>query len=101
MKDSEPPSDIQLIAETKEYRVYSRGNCVAMVHFTQAGNSAIGSSGMMTDAGLAFLIWRDGAAMLVGKGVDLPATAEQVETLRAFSEDLKAMVRCESSTTGN
>ena len=85
--------DIQVIAETKEYRVYSRGNCLAMVHFTQSGDSSIGSSGIMTEQGLAYLFWREGMPVLVGKGVDVPATAEQVEALRAFAEDLKALIR--------
>lgn len=85
--------DIQLIAEAKEYRVYSRDNCVAMVHFTQAGDSAIGSSGIMTENGVAYLFWRDGTAMLVGKGLEVLASPEQAEALRAFSEDLKAMIR--------
>ena len=73
--------------------MYSRDNCLAMVHFTQAGDSSIGSSGIMTEQGVAYLMWRDGAPVLVGKGMDVPATAEQVETLRAFSEDLKALIR--------
>ena len=87
------PEDIQIIVETKEYRVYSRGNCLAMVHFTQAGDSSIGSSGFMTEQGLAYLVWRGEMPVLVGKGVDVPATAEQVEALRAFAEDLKALIR--------
>jgi hypothetical protein len=86
------PQEIQIIAETKEYRVYSRGNCLAMVHFTQAGDSSIGSSGIMTEQGLAYLFWREGTPVLVGKGVDVPAAAEQVEALRAFAEDLKALI---------
>jgi hypothetical protein len=64
-----------------------------MVHFTQSGDSSIGSAGMMTENGLAFLMWRAENAVLVGKGVDVPATAEQVEALRSFSEDLKALIR--------
>ena len=83
---------IKIIAETKEYRVYSRDNCLAMVHFTRSGESAIGSSGIMTENGVAYLMWRDGSPWLVGKGVEVAAAAEQVEALRAFSEDLKALV---------
>jgi len=80
---------IEVIAETKEYRIYARENCVAMVHFTQSGDAAIGSSGMMTEGGVAYLMWRESGPVLVGKGVEIPASAEQVETLRAFSGDLK------------
>ena len=84
--------EIQLIAETKEYRVYGRENCVAMVHFTQSGDTSIGSSGMMTESGVAYLVWRDGKPSLVAKSTDVAATPEQVETLRAFAEDLKVLI---------
>ena len=47
----------------------------------------------MTENGVAYLIWREGSALLVGKGLEVPATPEQVEELRAFSEDLKAILR--------
>ena len=83
---------IQLIAETKEYRLYSRDTCVAMVHFTQSGDSSIGSSGMMTENGVAYLLWRDSKPLLVAKGVEAPATPEQLEALRQFSQDLKELV---------
>jgi hypothetical protein len=83
---------IELIAETKEYRLYGRENCVAMVRFTQSGDTSIGSSGMMTESGLAYLMWREEGPRLVGKGVDAPALPEQVETLRQFAEDLKAFL---------
>ena len=84
--------EIQLIAETKEYRIYARENCVAMVHFTQSGDSSIGSSGMMTESGVAYLMWRGDKPVLVGKGVEAIATEEQVEALRRFSEDLKNFI---------
>ena len=83
---------IELIAETKEYRIYGRENCVAIVHFTAGGSGSLGSSGMMTENGLAYLVWRGAEAFLVGKGIEIPATPEQVEMLRRFSEDLKARI---------
>jgi hypothetical protein len=42
----------------------------------------------MTEQGLAYLVWRDGQAFLASKGGETPATTEQVETIRKFSEDL-------------
>ena len=45
---------------------------------------------MMTPQGLAYLVWRDGQPMLAAKGGETAATAEQVEAIRKFSEDLKA-----------
>jgi hypothetical protein len=47
-----------------------------------------GSTGMMTEQGLAYLVWRDGQPYLASKGGETPASAEQVETIRKFSEDL-------------
>ena len=86
---------IELIAETKEYRLYGRENCVAMVRFTQPGDVSIGSSGIMTESGLAYLISREEGPRLVGKGVDAPASPEQVEALRRFAEDLKTFLAAE------
>ena len=75
---------IERIAEAKEYVVYGRGSCVAMVHGT-----SLGSSGYVTDAGLAYLIWRDDKAYLVSKGREAQAEPEQVKAIQAFSKDLR------------
>jgi hypothetical protein len=75
---------IRLMAEGPAGSIYLRGECIALARGTQ------GSTGMMTEHGLAFLVWRDGRAMLVAKGVEVPATEEQVEAVRKFSEDLKS-----------
>jgi hypothetical protein len=75
---------IEQIAETKEYYLYGRGACIAMVHGT-----SLGSSGFMTERGLAYLVWRDGEAWLVGKGNEVAAAPEQVREIQKFSEDLK------------
>ena len=67
--------------------IYVRDNCMAA-----AGSAARsqGSTGMMTEQGLAYLVWRDGQPYLAAKGGETPATPEQVEAIRKFSEDLKA-----------
>ena len=75
---------IEQVAETKDFVLYGRGACVAMVH---AGS--IGSSGYMTESGLAYLFWREGRPWLVAKGHEVEATAEQVAEIQSFSEDLK------------
>ena len=62
--------------------IYMRDNCVAAVGGTQ------GSTGIMTEQGLAYLVWREGQPFLAAKGSETPATPEQVETIRKFSEDL-------------
>jgi len=88
---------IQLAAESPEYNMFTRGLCVALVRPATGGNTAgateavtgIGSSGMMTEGGLGFLVWREGRPYLAAKGSETPATAAQVEEMRKFSSDLK------------
>ena len=75
---------IERIAVAKEYVLYGRGSCMAMVHGTH-----MGSSGYMTDSGPAYLVWRNGQAFLVSRGQETPATDDQVETIERFSKDLK------------
>ena len=75
---------IQRMAEGASVSIYVRENCIAAVSETQ------GSTGLMTEQGLAYLVWRDGQAFLAGKGGETPATAEQVETIQKFSRDLAA-----------
>jgi len=76
---------IKLMVESPAVSIYARGECIAM---TAAGTQS--STGMMTAEGLAYLVWRDGRALLASKSGETPATAEQVEAIRKFSEDLKA-----------
>ena len=45
---------------------------------------------MMTENGLAYLVWRGERPLLVAKESELPAEAEQVERIRKFSGDLKS-----------
>ena len=81
---------IELAAEGKAYSMFTRGNCLALVQHSQAVYTGIGSSGIVTESGVAYLVWRDERPVLVGKGLELPADAAQVESLRHFSADLKA-----------
>jgi hypothetical protein len=83
--------NIELTLEGAEFSIFTRENCVAVVR-NVAGEVNLGSSGMMTESGLAYLVWREGEPRLVSKGIDLPADAVQVETLRRFSEDLKSVL---------
>ena len=65
---------------------YVRDRCIAAASGTHGSNQ--GSTGMMTEQGLAYLIWRDGQPYLAAKGGETRATPEQVEAIRQFSEDL-------------
>ena len=75
---------ITKVVEGPAVSIYQRESCIAIVGGTQ------GSTGMMTENGLAFLVWRDGVPVLAAKGSEMTATAEQVEAIRRFTEDLKA-----------
>jgi hypothetical protein len=81
---------IQLLSETRAYAMFARDNLLALVERTAEGYGSIGSTGIFTERGVAYLIWRDGQAFLAGKGFEQPATGEQVAAVRRFSEDLKA-----------
>ena len=88
---------IQLLTETRGYSMFTRDNLLALVERTAEGYGNIGSTGILTERGLAYLIWRDGQPYLAGKGFEQPAAEEQVAAVRRFSEDLKAALqRCTS-----
>jgi hypothetical protein len=78
--------DFRYFENEKGFCFVVRDNCMAVI----SGNSA-GSSSIATEAGFAFLVWRAGQPYLASHGsLDIQATPEQVETLRQFSQDLKA-----------
>ena len=83
---------IQLLSETRAYAMFARDNLLALVERTAEGYGSIGSTGIFTERGLAYLIWRDGQTFLAGKGFEQAATEEQVAMVRRFSEDLKAVL---------
>jgi hypothetical protein len=72
--------------------MFARDNLVALVERTAEGYGSIGGTGVLTERGLAYLVWRDGQAFLAGKGFEQAATEEQVAMVRRFSEDLKAVL---------
>ena len=81
--------NIQLVSETAEYCIFARGDCIAIAHQRDAGLT-LGSSGLMTEAGLSYLLWRDGQPLLASHGgIESPAQPGQVEAVRQFSADLK------------
>ena len=82
--------NIQLLSEAKSHYLFARDACLALVERSGTGGcGSIGSTGMMTANGLAYLVWRDGRAWLTGKGGESMAAAEQVEAIAQFSADLK------------
>ena len=85
---------IELLSEAKEFSLVARENCFALVNLAEGRARGIGSSGMMTENGLAYLVWREGEPRLVSKGSDVPAASGAVEAIRTFSEDLKKALGC-------
>jgi hypothetical protein len=80
---------IQLLSETRGYAMFARDNLVALVERTAEGYGSIGSTGVFTSRGIAYLVWREGRAYLSGKGFEEIASEEQVAAVRRFSEELK------------
>ncbi len=79
---------IRLMAEGASVAIYVRDNCIAAVGAAPGPNQ--GSTGLMTERGLAYLMWRDGQPFLAAKGAETPATPEQVEAIQKFSRDLSS-----------
>ncbi len=79
------------------FSVFFREGCLAMVPLTEDGTgyAGIGSSGLSTDEGLVYLVYREEGPMLVGHTVEMPALPEQVERIVRFSADLKAALGLE------
>ena len=94
---------IQRMVEGPAYSIYVRENCIGVVagssqSSTSHSSTSQSSTGMMTEQGLAYLIWRDGQPYLAAKGGETPATPEQVETIRKFSQDLSTALNTATST---
>lgn len=68
--------------------VFERDGFAALVERTEEGFGQIGSAGLVTERGLAVLVWREQGPVFVVKGLERPAAAEEVDRLRQFSRDL-------------
>ena len=81
---------IQIIpAEISTHFLFSRDKFVTLVERKEDSFGNIGSSGLMTEHGLAVLVWRGPKAFFVARGFEQEATPEQVAQLRAFAADLR------------
>ena len=70
--------------------VFTRGGFVSLVERRGRDFGQIGGAGLLVERGFAPLIWRDGEGYFVFKGVEEPATPEQIAQIRQFSSDLRA-----------
>jgi hypothetical protein len=72
----------------ENYFIFERDGFVALVERRENGFGRIGTPGLLTENGPAPLVWRRGSAYFVAKGLAKEASAEQVEAIRRFGEDL-------------
>ncbi|MBM3758050.1 MAG: hypothetical protein FJW38_29240 [Acidobacteria bacterium] len=85
-------SGIELVPNLKitSHYVFTRDGFAALVEKRAGGFGNIGAPGIVTKSGFAALIWRGETAVFAGRGFEHPASADQVELLRAFDRDLRA-----------
>ena len=73
-----------------KYILLARDGFAAIVSVDGGTLGRVGSSGLVTPSGLAVLVWRGESAYFVGKGLDVPATPEQLDRMRGFTNDLES-----------
>lgn len=83
---------IEFVPDLKitSHYVFTRDGFAALVEKRDGGFGNIGAPGIVTESGFAALVWRAESPVFVGRGFEHPASAEQVESLRAFDRDLRA-----------
>ena len=80
---------IQWTLNEKGFALFHRGDLAVMSSFSN-GRFTAGSTGMMTENGLSYLVWRDGKPVLAAHGGnEIAATPEQLEEMQRFSTDVK------------
>lgn len=77
----------------ERHTFFVRGELAALVERTREGTfGRIGTAGLMSEHGLAMLMWRDGKPFFVVRNHEAEATPESVEALRAFTSDLERVL---------
>ena len=82
--------DVALMPGGAKYVLLARDGFAALVSIDGGALGRVGSSALVTPNGLAMLVWRGQSPFFVGKGTDIPATAEQLELVRGFTKDLES-----------
>jgi hypothetical protein len=80
-------------ADLEKHFIFERDGFIALVERTAAGFGSVGTAGLLTDRGLAPLVWRGTDAWFVARGLEQRAMPEQVDSLRSFQSDLEAALR--------
>ena len=76
------------VFELPHHYVVERDGFVALAERRPDGG--FGAAGLLLDGAFAVLVWNGESPEFVAKARRVPATAEQVETLRRFDSDLRA-----------
>jgi hypothetical protein len=69
-----------------------RDGCIALLRATPAGLEMIGTPGWRMGEVLGVLVVKDGKQVFQAKSEILEATAERLETLRRFREDMEQLL---------
>jgi hypothetical protein len=80
-------------ADLEKHHILERDGFVALVERTPDGQfGRVGAAGLLTEKGLAPLVWRDGSGFFVAKDFEQPASESQVAALRAFQTELEQIL---------
>ena len=74
-------------ADLEKHYIVERGGFLALIDRVSL---RAGTAGLLTEKGLAPLMWREHHAWFVARGFEQPATDAQVEEIRAFQRDLES-----------
>ena len=78
------------VPEITSHFVFHREGFAALVERVRDNFGRVGTAGLLTERGLAVLQWRGDDAFFVLKDFEQPATAREVDRLRAFQRDLES-----------
>lgn len=81
------------IPEIETHFVFERDGFAALVERRENDFGRVGTAGLLSERGIAPLVWRGDAAFFVAKGIERLATAEQIQQLRSFQADLAAALK--------
>lgn len=85
---------IQLVpADLEKHFLFERDGFGALVERVPDGFGGAGAAGLLTNRGLAPLVWRGAEPWFVARGFEQKAAPEQVESLRAFQSALESAIR--------
>ena len=84
---------IHLLTDARGHSMFGRDRFIALVESRAGGPPNIGSTGVFTERGLAYLVWRGEQPYLAAKGSETPADQATLQDLRAFSRDLEAALK--------